>query len=77
MTLHEIERHAAALEAAAVLLRRLDEDGIGADGGAQYARTMLAVLARTSEVEWWSRREIREILDEMEDQGVGVPRRPE
>jgi hypothetical protein len=77
MTLHEIERHAATLEAAATLLRRLDEDGIGADGGAQYARTMLAVLARTSEVEWWSRREIREILDEMEDQGVGVPRRPE
>ena len=51
MTPDEIDRHARELEAAAVLLRRLDKAGIGGDGGAQYARTMLAVLARASDVE--------------------------
>jgi hypothetical protein len=66
----EIEANARTLEAAVVLLRRasnqFDDDG---DEG-RWAKTLLSILTKVSSVERWTRRQVTDLINGMEDDAI-------
>jgi len=69
MTPREIQQNAALLEAAATLLRRVPRL-LTDDDGRPAAKTLVSALAKVTNAERWLRREVTDVLDEMQDQQI-------